>query len=328
MTQFHYASSLSLALLLNGVAVVDKHYRPPMVAHAAEEVARRDRLDTFRLPPQSTGEDSRHARKVTYSRTPPPPVLCEFDGKLYQVLKRSRIRQWSLSSTLPHPPFKMPAMGCFSGGEISTYPQADAFANTLPSGILHVPSVGCKGSRDYLVDVGNIVYDGKLFTGVNFGRYANDVGLMDTINFAVENAKLSVFPISPKRQIRHKSVATANCSYREERACQSKRLVVVTRRTIEAGGPVELSVAYDFLKFWVTGVAENPSHFPSCVADPILWLMLSEYCNWTNKERRNFTEKIWQEGVGLAILDASLQQLYQSAPEPPGLTCVNDNTLG
>ena len=29
---------------------------------------------------------------------------------------------------------------------------------------------GLQGSRDYLVDVDNIVYDGELFTGVNFGR--------------------------------------------------------------------------------------------------------------------------------------------------------------
>ena len=51
-------SSISIALLTNGVAVVDERYSPPLSAYAIEKWAREERAGLFRFPSAATATGS------------------------------------------------------------------------------------------------------------------------------------------------------------------------------------------------------------------------------------------------------------------------------
>ena len=314
--------SVSLSLLVNGVAVVDKRYRPPMVSYAAEHVARESRVGLFQLPQEVTHEDSpimpwktRIAQDVAT-----PKVLCNLQNDLCRVIQaKSKETLESLVYVAPST-VSNAGNGLFLKGRMFDIAPGRYLCEYTTVWHASRDISGLIGHRDYLVDVGPITYDGEEFTGINYGRYVNDLGLMDTIQFAVANAKRSVSPVFPYEQVMARSKAAANCTYRVEWSGQSRRLVVIAKKTIPAGGPVELSAAYDFIKYWIAGVAESPSRFPPSVADPILWMILSDNSNLTDTERTDFTGKLWQKHRGLTTLDPAIQQYYRTAEEPPGLT--------
>ena len=279
--------SVSLSLLVNGAAVVDKRYRPPAVSYAAEHVTRERCVGLFQLPQEVTHEDSpimpwktRIAQDIAT-----PKVLCSLDNDLCRVIQsKSKETLESLVYVAP---------STVSNANNGLFLKRRKFDIAQSRYLCEYTTVwhasrdisGLTGHRDYLVDVGPITYDGEEFTGINYGRYVNDLGLMGTIQFAVANAKRSVSTVFPYEQVMARSKAAANCTYREEGSGQSRRLVLIAKKTIPAGEPVELSAAYDFVKYWIAGVAESPSRFPPSVADPILWMILSDHSNLTDTER-------------------------------------------
>ena len=99
-----------------------------------------------------------------------------------------------------------------------------------------------------------------------------------------------------------------------------KCLVLATAIDIPAGDTLELSVCYDFFRYWIPSVAATPNRLPSSISDPLLWLVLSDYSNLNNQERRSFTNRKWTEDQGLTTLPIHIQQWYRSAEAPPGLS--------
>ena len=107
-----------------------------------------------------------------------------------------------------------------------------------------------EGDRDYLVDAGQIKYDGEDFTGIDFGRFINHLRLKDTIKFGVEHAQPTVNSSIPYEAMMKRSRQVPNCKFDEDGSEESKWLVVVTNKDIQAGDSVE--VTYDSVNYWVS----------------------------------------------------------------------------
>ena len=174
-----------------------------------------------------------------------------------------------------------------------------------------------QGDRDYLVTVESggrkTTYDGELFDSVlcNYGRFANDLGLQQTIDYAVQQAGLATYSYFAKRDVEMRSKNTANCVFRVERTGTGgkRRLILAAAKEIPPGGVLELSASYGFFTYWTVAVARTPNRLPSAISDPVLWLLLSSYSALNDDERRQFTNDLWDPQHGLQTLPERVKQL-------------------
>ena len=105
----------------------------------------------------------------------------------------------------------------------------------------------------------------------NYGSFADDLGLQQTIDYAVQYASLATYSYIAKRDVggapKTRQTASSEKEGRERVARDGSYLL--QPRTSR----LELSVSYGFT-YWTVVVARTPNRLPSAISDPVLWVCL------------------------------------------------------
>ena len=325
-------ASISITLLLNGLAFLDERYHPPTVAYTPEEDARRRRRRLFQLPAAATTSGSLIMPwKRRVDTQDPEETVREQQIDETTVVKVQQCHTYTAER------FLFVATSSAPGGNDGLFLCPRQYAILKDRYIcvyteVIVPSDDAESlqeDRDYLVTVESggrkTTYDGELFDSVlcNYGRFANDLGLQQTIDYAVQQAGLATYSYFAKRDVEVRSKNTANCVFRVERTGTGgkRRLILAAAKEIPPGGVLELSVRYGFFTYWTVhvAVARTPNRLPSAISDPVLWLLLSSHSALNDDERRQFTNDLWDPEHGLTTLPDGVQQRYREAVVPTGL---------
>lgn len=148
-------------------------------------------------------------------------------------------------------------------------------------------TVDASSSHVYAVQTAKGWFDAEVYDGTNIGRFANQQGVIRTLQMALEQGDSTKFVSMDWKVVNDFASSLANAKFvvtnRELHVVADEDIPPSTRRT-------EIFVCYGpVADYWIPLIAAEPDDFPSSLSSIVKELLTSPNSNWTVQEKENWS---------------------------------------